>query len=166
LKSGHLAGAAIDVFPKEPASNSERFVSELQGIPSVILTPHIGGSTTEAQEAIGLEVAGTFRSFIDMGTTRGAVGFPHVDMPASAPGAERLINVHQNVPGVLREINSIVSAKGANILGQALATDAQVGYLILDMEHGSALELVDEIQKLPTSIRSRALRLSQRSFQD
>jgi D-3-phosphoglycerate dehydrogenase / 2-oxoglutarate reductase len=159
LKAGHLAGAAIDVFPIEPASNKEKFSSPLQGISNVILTPHIGGSTLEAQEAIGVEVAQSFLSFLKTGSTRGAVNFPQVDLPKPMTGGtvERLINVHQNVPGVLREINSIVSSVGANILAQALSTDPQVGYLILDMVHGSANEIKERVDRLETSIKTRAL---------
>jgi D-3-phosphoglycerate dehydrogenase len=157
LKSGHIGGAAIDVFPQEPASNKEGFKSELQGLANVILTPHIGGSTEEAQEAIGLEVAQSFLNYLKKGSTRGAVNFPNVDLPILHKGSHRLLNVHQNVPGVLREINSIVSSLGANITAQYLSTDANIGYLVMDMEKAQASEVCAGVRALPTSIQTRIL---------
>ena len=157
LRSGKLGGAAIDVFPKEPASNKEKFTSELQGCPNVLLTPHIGGSTEEAQEAIGAEVAETFVRFLKSGSTRGAVNFPNVDLPVLAASAHRLLNVHRNVPGVLSGINGVVSEMGANIAGQFLATDTNIGYLVMDMEKGSSEEAARRISALSTSIKTRIL---------
>lgn len=157
IKSGKLAGAAIDVFPQEPASNQEKFVSELQGLPNVILTPHIGGSTLEAQEAIGGEVAASFIGFLRSGSTRGAVNFPNVDLPVLHQDCHRLINVHENVPGVLGDINGIVSDVGANIQAQTLSTDSNIGYLVMDIEKGEAGEVAARISKLPTSIKTRVL---------
>jgi len=122
LKSKHLAGAAIDVFPSEPASNKEKFISPLQGLENVLLTPHIGGSTEEAQYSIGLEVAESFRKFLRIGSTAGAVNFPNVDLPQRS-GTSRILNVHRNEPGVLGEINSIISEAKANIEAQYLSTD-------------------------------------------
>lgn len=156
LKSEHLAGAAVDVFPVEPMSNDDSFASELQGIPNVILTPHIGGSTEEAQEAIGREVADSILNFLRRGATIGAVNFPHIDMDVQ-DGAHRILNVHQNVPGVLRDINRIVSDLGANIKAQSLATDPQIGYLLMDMEKSDAQAAAQLIAKLPTSIKTRSL---------
>ncbi len=156
LKSGHLAGAAVDVFPLEPMSNNESFASELQGLSNVILTPHIGGSTEEAQEAIGREVADSVLNFLRRGSTIGAVNFPHIDMEVQ-DGAHRILNVHQNVPGVLRDINRIVSDLGANIKAQSLATDSQIGYLLMDMEKSDATAAAQLISKLPTSIKTRSL---------
>jgi D-3-phosphoglycerate dehydrogenase len=156
LKSKHLAGAAIDVFPEEPANNEELFRSPLQKLPNVILTPHVGGSTEEAQEAIGAEVADSLIRFLRMGSTSGAVNFPQLDVPPSK-GARRLINVHRNVPGVLRDVNSIVTNYGANILAQYLSTDSNIGYLIMDMEKGEAEQVADEVRKLPTAIKTRVL---------
>jgi D-3-phosphoglycerate dehydrogenase / 2-oxoglutarate reductase len=119
LKSGHLSGAAVDVYPEEPETNSDGFVTELQGLPNVILTPHIGGSTEEAQEAIGREVATSLLKFFRAGATTGAVNFPNVESPL-VPGTHRILNVHRNVPGVLRDINRIVSDLNANIHAQVL----------------------------------------------
>lgn len=157
LKSKHLGGAAVDVFPHEPASNKEVFKSELQGLPNVILTPHIGGSTLEAQESIGLEVSQSFLNFLRTGSTRGAVNFPNVDLPVLHKGSHRIVNVHRNVPGVLREINGIVSEVGANIEAQSLSTDQHIGYLVMDMAKGEATTVAARIAKLETSIKTRIL---------
>jgi D-3-phosphoglycerate dehydrogenase len=154
LKENHLAGCAIDVFPVEPASNKEKFQSPLQGLKNVILTPHIGGSTEEAQYAIGIEVAESFTRFLKIGSTSGAVNFPSVDLPVHR-GSRRILNVHRNEPGVLGEINSIVSKAGANILAQYLSTDSKIGYLVMDVEKTEAEPLSDEIKKLGRSIRTR-----------
>lgn len=154
LKEGHIGGAALDVFPEEPASNKERFVSPLQGLKNVILTPHIGGSTEEAQYAIGLEVAESFRKFLRAGSTSGAVNFPHVDIPVTV-GAHRILNVHRNEPGVLGEINSLVSKHGANILAQQLSTDPRIGYMIMDVEKAEAQALCYDIGGLGRSIKTR-----------
>ncbi len=156
LDNQRLSGAAIDVFPEEPASNKEKFVSALQGKRNVILTPHIGGSTEEAQKAIGEEVAASLIQFLRLGSTYGAVNFPQLEVPPSK-GARRLINVHKNVPGVLRDINNLVSTYGANILAQFLSTDSQIGYLIMDMEKGEAEQVADQIRKIPTAIKTRVL---------
>lgn len=156
LKSKHLGGCAIDVFPTEPASNKEKFKSPLQNLSNVILTPHIGGSTEEAQYAIGLEVAESFRRFLKIGTTAGAVNFPNVDLPPGH-GVCRVLNVHKNEPGVLGEINGLVSEAGANIQAQYLSTDDKIGYLVTDLETKSAKKLTEAIQKLDRSIRTRLL---------
>lgn len=158
LKSQHLAGCAIDVFPVEPASNKEKFVSPLQGLSNVILTPHIGGSTEEAQYSIGLEVAESFRRYLKIGSSSGAVNFPNVDLPAK-PGTSRILNVHRNEPGVLGEINSIISKAGANIEAQYLSTGNQIGYLVMDVhfEKTEAKSMAAEIQNLSRSIRTRVV---------
>jgi D-3-phosphoglycerate dehydrogenase len=154
LKSKHLAGCAIDVFPLEPASNKEKFVSPLQGLSNVILTPHIGGSTEEAQYSIGLEVSESFRKFLQVGSTAGAVNFPNIDL-AFHEGIKRIQNVHKNEPGVLGEINGIISKHGANIQGQFLSTDEKIGYLVIDVETDNADPLAQEIQKSARSLRTR-----------
>ncbi|MCM2282123.1 MAG: phosphoglycerate dehydrogenase [Bdellovibrionaceae bacterium] len=157
IKSGHVGGAAVDVFPQEPSSNQEKFSSPLQGLRNVILTPHIGGSTEEAQEAIGVEVAESLLRFLKTGSTRGAVNFPNVDLPIMHTSAHRMLNVHQNVPGVLGEINSIVSDLGVNIQAQSLSTNAAIGYLVMDMEKGEADQVGERVKSLPTSIKTRVL---------
>ncbi|MCS6837942.1 MAG: phosphoglycerate dehydrogenase [Bdellovibrionaceae bacterium] len=162
LKNGHLAGAAIDVFPVEPKSNDEVFVSPLQGLKNVILTPHIGGSTEEAQEAIGREVARSFIEFLNHGSTIGAVNFPQAFLAPSAKAKVRLLNVHKNEPGVLGNINHRIGKLGGNIVGQSLVTDEQIGYTIIDIE---GLEDTQELQTVlevdfPQSIRSRLVLLT------
>ena len=154
LKSKHIAGCAIDVFPIEPASNKERFTSPLQGLPNVILTPHIGGSTEEAQKSIGIEVAESFRRYLKIGSSSGAVNFPNVDLPIKK-GTSRILNVHRNEPGVLGEINTIMSNAGANIEGQYLSTDDEIGYLVMDVHSSQASQLAQNIEKLSRSIRTR-----------
>jgi D-3-phosphoglycerate dehydrogenase / 2-oxoglutarate reductase len=154
LKSKHIAGCAVDVFPIEPASNKEKFVSPLQNLSNVILTPHIGGSTEEAQKAIGMEVAESFRRYLKIGSSSGAVNFPNVDLPIKK-GTSRILNVHRNEPGVLGEINTIMSNAGANIEGQYLSTDNEIGYLVMDVHSAQAKQLAEEIGKLKRSIRTR-----------
>ena len=156
LKSKHIAGCAVDVFPVEPASNKEKFSSPLQGLSNVILTPHIGGSTEEAQKNIGMEVADSFRRFLKIGSSSGAVNFPNVDLPVKQ-GTSRLLNVHRNEPGVLGEINTIISKAGANIEAQYLSTDDKVGYLVMDVHSSHADQLASEIGKLNRSIRTRVV---------
>lgn len=156
LKSGHLAGCAIDVFPIEPASNKEKFISPLQGMTNVILTPHIGGSTEEAQKAIGIEVAESFRRFLSIGSSTGAVNFPNVDLPIKK-GTSRILNVHKNQPGVLGEINTIISDAGANIEAQYLSTDDEIGYLVMDVHSNHADLLAENISNLAPSIRTRVV---------
>lgn len=156
IKRKHLAGAAIDVYPWEPESNSDDFVSELRGLPNVILTPHIGGSTEEAQANIGREVGVALSKFAKTGATTGAVNFPQVEL-AQAPGTHRLLNVHKNVPGVLRDVSRIVSDRSANIHAQVLSTDADIGYLLMDLDQNVAGDVCREIGALPTSIRTRVL---------
>jgi D-3-phosphoglycerate dehydrogenase len=154
LKSGHIGGAAVDVFPEEPSSNNDRFVSELQGVRNALLTPHIGGSTEEAQEAIGREVSHSLIQFLQTGATLGAVNFPGIGVPPKDPIAARLINVHRNVPGVLGQINGIVSKAGANIRAQYLSTDPGIGYVVVDMEIADPRPVYDQIAALPTSIKT------------
>ncbi len=156
MKSGHLGGAAIDVFPEEPESNDVKFQTELQGLANVILTPHVGGSTEEAQEAIGREVAESLIRFLIYGSTYGSVNFPNVE-PGVKKTDARIINVHRNVPGVLGDINSIVSRIGANIEAQQLATDPHIGYLVMDFARGQVDQVASEIAALKTSIKTAIL---------
>jgi D-3-phosphoglycerate dehydrogenase len=156
IADGHLAGAAIDVFPDEPETNSDGFATELRGLPNVILTPHIGGSTSEAQAAIGREVAAALLRQINAGATTGAVNFPQVELP-QPKGMHRILNTHKNVPGVLRDINRIVSDTGANVVGQMLATDEDVGYLVMDLDRGVSADVKKAVSALETSIRTRML---------
>jgi D-3-phosphoglycerate dehydrogenase len=157
LKSGHIGGAALDVFPEEPEANEfEGFESELRGLPNVILTPHIGGSTVEAQEAIGREVAASLTRFVKTGATTASVNFPPVELGQSL-GTHRLINVHQNVPGVMRDVNKIVSDQGANIHAQVLSTAGDIGYLVMDLDNPVAGAVAAAMRALPTTINARAV---------
>jgi D-3-phosphoglycerate dehydrogenase / 2-oxoglutarate reductase len=156
IKSKHLAGAAIDVYPEEPEKNGEGFQSPLRGLPNVLLTPHIGGSTEEAQESIGREVATSLIKYVNAGATTGAVNFPNVELPLE-DGAHRLLNVHRNVPGVLRDINRIVSDVNANIRAQLLSTNPDIGYLIMDIDQDVSSEVKKGVGALATSIKTRIL---------
>jgi D-3-phosphoglycerate dehydrogenase len=156
LRRQHLAGAAIDVYPEEPEENSDGFTTPLQGLANVILTPHIGGSTQEAQANIGREVATSLIKFMNQGATTGAVNFPQVELPP-CPGTHRLLNVHRNVPGVLRDINRVVSELNANIHSQLLSTDAAIGYLIMDLDQDVSEQIGDRLRELATSIRTRVV---------
>jgi len=151
LDSGHLAGAALDVFPVEPHGNGEAFVSPLRGVPNVILTPHVGGSTQEAQEGIGRFVAGKLVDFAESGATVLSVNLPQVQ--AVRPGTQRLIHLHRNVPGVLARVNTLLADHGTNIEGQTLATRGDLGYVVLDVNGGIGQELLDDMAALPETIR-------------
>lgn len=156
LKSGHLAGAAVDVFPQEPAGHVLDFKSELQNCPNTILTPHIGGSTEEAQLAIGIEVASKIADFVNRGVTLGSVNTPNVSAKKSlAVGHTRVLCMHKNTPGVMREINRILS--GANIASQNLETGSGIGYLIVDLESETSEEINNALNTMPHNIRSRML---------
>ncbi len=156
IKSGHVGGAAVDVYPDEPEANSDGFASPLRNLENVILTPHIGGSTEEAQEAIGREVSASLIKYINTGATTGAVNFPQIEIPLHR-GAHRILNVHKNVPGVLRDINKIVSDWGANIRAQVLSTDADIGYLIMDLDQDVSQDVKRAVGALETSIKTRIL---------
>lgn len=156
IKSKYISGCAIDVFPKEPASNSDRFTSPLQELPNVILTPHIGGSTEEAQVNIGGEVSESLGKFLRLGSTFGSVNFPQIDIPAKE-NSSRLLNVHRNEPGVLGKINNIISESGANIEGQYLSTDDTIGFLIVDVLSAHADTISEEIKKLEKCIKTRVV---------
>jgi D-3-phosphoglycerate dehydrogenase / 2-oxoglutarate reductase len=159
LHSGHLAGAAIDVFPMEPKTAGEEFASPLRGMDNVLLTPHIGGSTGEAQQNIGVEVAGKLVKYSNNGSTLGAVNFPEVWLP-EYPGKHRLLHIHRNQPGVLSSINSVFSEQRINIAGQYLQTDARVGYVVIDVETGERAEtalIKQKLEQIPGTIRTRIL---------
>ncbi|ORC93295.1 D-3-phosphoglycerate dehydrogenase-like protein [Trypanosoma theileri] len=156
LHAGHLAGAAIDVYPDEPEAAGDIFKTPLQGIPNVILTPHIGGSTVEAQNAIATEVANAFISFVTCGSTTGAVNFPELTPPLPTKDTHRITNVHFNEPGVLSLINRIVLELNCNIGMQYVSTKGRVGYLVMDMDmqRDVSLELRKRISELDRSIRT------------
>ncbi len=157
LRSGHLAGAALDVFPEEPKRNGDPFISPVQGIPNVILTPHIGGSTEEAQSRIGEEVARKLADYSDTGSTVGAVNFPQVALPARPTGT-RFMHVHRNAPGVLGNVNQVFARRGVNIAGQYLQTDGEIGYVVVDAGATREAEaIIAELRALPHTIRARLL---------
>ena len=158
LRGGHLAGAALDVFPLEPSSNSEGFQSPLQGLENVILTPHIGGSTEQAQDRIGSEVARKMIDYFDSGSTMGAVNFPQVQLQARPLGA-RFSHVHRNAPGMLRRLNEVFLQRDINIFAQYLETDKEVGYVVLDADLAGqpSSEILDEIRELDGTIRARLI---------
>ncbi len=156
LASGHLAGAMLDVYPTEPTPQVAPFDVGFAELPNVILTPHVGGNTEEAQKNIGLEVAHAISEFIDRGSTDGAVNFPQVNLP-SMPETHRILHIHQNVPGVLAAVNNIVSEVGANIDAQQLATTRDIGYLVMDINRELSDEVYARIAALPVSVRTRIL---------
>ena len=156
IKDEHLIGAAIDVFPIEPKSNDEEFESPLRGLDRVILTPHIGGSTAEAQANIGLEVAEKLVKYSDNGTSVSSVNFPEVALPAHA-GKHRLLHIHQNIPGVMSEINKVFADNGINIAAQYLQTNDKVGYVVIDVDRDYSDLALEKLQHVSGTIRSRVL---------
>jgi len=156
LRRDHLGGAAIDVFPLEPSGPNDTFESELRGMDKVLLTPHIGGSTREAQENIALDVAAKLVRYSDNGSTMGAVNFPEVALPDHA-GARRIMHIHRNEPGVLQAINAVVSNAGINIVSQYLQTLPDIGYVVMDVETDDTPALVAELNEVPATIRTRYL---------
>ncbi|MGL5528415.1 MAG: phosphoglycerate dehydrogenase [Plesiomonas shigelloides] len=156
LASRHLAGAAIDVFPTEPATNKDPFTSPLCEFDNVLLTPHIGGSTQEAQENIGLEVAGKFIKYSDNGSTLSAVNFPEASLPGHG-NASRLLHIHENRPGILTQINQIFAEEGANIAAQYLQTTPEIGYVVIDVETEQAERALLRMKQIPGTIRARIL---------
>ena len=159
LESGHLAGAAVDVFPVEPASNDEEFVSPLRRFDNVILTPHVGGSTIEAQASIGLEVAQKLVRYSDNGSTLSAVNFPEVSLPEH-PGKHRLLHIHRNQPGMLSRINEVFSSGGVNVSSQYLQTTPRIGYVVIDVDPNERTDtraLRREIAAIEGTIRTRLL---------
>ena len=156
LKERHLAGAAIDVFPIEPQSNDDEFITPLRGLDNVLLTPHIGGSTAEAQENIGIEVAGKLAKYSDNGSTVSAVNFPEVSLPMHK-STSRLLHIHQNRPGVLIKINQAFSEKGINIAAQYLQTTAEIGYVVMEVDTNQAEEALVELKAIEGTLRTRVL---------
>lgn len=157
LKAGKVAGAGIDVFPYEPKTNNEPFESELRGLPNVILTPHIGGSTEEAQESIGNYVPERLLEYINNGSSTGSVNFPEVQLPI-LKGCHRLLHIHRNIPGILAKLNNIFASHNVNITGQYLKTTEQIGYVIMDVESSSYSEgFVKAIKEVEGTVRFRML---------
>ena len=156
LKSGQIAGAAIDVFPREPKSNDDRFESPLVGLDNVLLTPHIGGSTLEAQANIAVEVASKLVRYSDNGTTRSAVNFPQVSLPDHGL-TRRIMHIHHNEPGVLKNINQVFFGYEVNIAAQYLQTEGDIGYVVMDVESNDVTALMKDLAKIPATIRTRIL---------
>ncbi|WP_311064592.1 phosphoglycerate dehydrogenase [Halomonas sp. DWK9] len=162
IKAGKLNGAAIDVFPVEPKGNEEEFQSPLRGLHNVILTPHIGGSTLEAQENIGIEVSEKLVTYSDNGTTVTSVNFPEVALPAH-PDKHRLLHIHDNVPGVLSQINRVLSENGINISGQYLQTNDKVGYVVIDVDKAYGPQALEALKQVEHTLKIRALYSAQNS---
>jgi D-3-phosphoglycerate dehydrogenase len=159
LKSKHISGAALDVFPVEPQTDRDEFVSPLRGMENVILTPHVGGSTEEAQQNIGIEVAEKLIKYSNNGSTLTAVNFPEVSLPEH-PGKHRLLHTHHNRPGVLSAVNAVFSKEKINITGQYLQTNTQIGYVVIDVEtetREASLGVKRALEKVPGTIRTRIL---------
>lgn len=156
IESKHLSGAAIDVFPVEPKGNDEEFLSALRPFDNVILTPHIGGSTQEAQANIGIEVGEKFVRYSDAGSTVTAVNFPEVSIPQQ-PGTHRLLHIHRNVPGVLSAVNSLFARNNINIAAQSMLTKGDIGYMIMDVEASASDAAIDALQTVEGTLRTRVL---------
>jgi D-3-phosphoglycerate dehydrogenase len=156
IESGHIAGAAVDVFPREPKGNGEEFVSELRGLPNAILTPHIGGSTEEAQQDIGEFVSGKLVDYAAGGATAMSVNLPGVALP-HVPGTHRLVHLHKNVPGVLAAINQVLADHGVNVEGQLLRTRDDLGYVITDIGSQYPEAVLDKLRAMDVTIRLRTI---------
>ncbi len=156
VRAGRLLGAAVDVFPVEPRSNKDEFVSPLRGLDNVILTPHIGGSTLEAQANIGVEVAEKLVRYSDNGTSISSVNFPEVALPAQK-GTHRILHVHRNVPGVMSEINRVFAENHINVAAQYLQTNAAIGYVVMDIDAASSELALQKLQQVPNTLRCRVL---------
>ncbi|HZR49475.1 MAG TPA: phosphoglycerate dehydrogenase [Streptosporangiaceae bacterium] len=157
IESGHIAGAAIDVFPAEPKARGDEFVSALRGLPNVILTPHIGGSTEEAQQDIGEFVAGKLADYVATGATSLSVNLPGLTLPVQV-GTHRLVHIHQNVPGVLASINRVLADHGVNVEGQMLRTKDEFGYVLTDIGTEYSEQVLAELRAMPVTISLRTLR--------
>ena len=159
LRSGQIGGAALDVFPAEPQGAGDQFVSPLRGFDNVLLTPHVGGSTEEAQASIGVEVAEKLIKYSNNGSTLGAVNFPQVSLPEH-PGKHRLLHIHRNQPGMLSQVNAVFSKYDVNVCGQYLQTDPAIGYVVIDVEtrrSTTTRRLKEELDRVPGTIRARLL---------
>jgi D-3-phosphoglycerate dehydrogenase len=156
LRSGHILGAAMDVFPEEPVSENEPFISELQLFDNVILSPHVGGSTVEAQENIGTEVAEKLVKYSDTGATIGATNFVQISLQPNN-NAQRFLHIHKNEPGILKEVNYVFTSKGINIAAEYLQTDPEIGYVIIDTESRLSSSIVSELRAIEGTIRVRML---------
>jgi D-3-phosphoglycerate dehydrogenase len=156
LEKDHIAGAALDVFPTEPRTNQDEFISELRGFDQVILTPHIGGSTMEAQEAIAQEVADKLVRYSDNGSTMSAVNFPEVSLPDQRE-VRRVLHTHRNEPGVMQQINQVFSHSNINIVSQYLQTRGDIGYVVMDLDGSNVNGLMDALREIPATIRCRVL---------
>ena len=157
IESGHIAGAAVDVFPTEPKARGEEFTSELRGLPNVILTPHIGGSTEEAQQDIGEFVAGKLSDYMTSGATSLSVNLPGIALPV-VPGTHRLVHLHRNVPGVLASINRELAEHGVNVEGQLLRTRDELGYVLTDIGSEYSAEVLAELRAMDVTISLRTIR--------
>jgi len=156
LEKGHLLGAAIDVFPLEPHSNDDEFISPLRKFDNVILTPHVGGSTVEAQGNIGEEVAEKLVKYSDTGATTTSVNFPEVTLPAH-PNNHRLLHIHTNVPGIMSQINRVFSENNINILGQYLMTNDKIGYVVVDVDAEYSELAISKLKEIEGTIKARVL---------
>ncbi len=156
LLKGHIAGAGIDVFTNEPEKSGDAFNCILSGLPNVVLTPHIGGSTLEAQENIGIDVASKLISFLETGSTTGSLSVPPLSLPVQQE-AHRLLHIHKNVPGVLGQINGLLSKLKVNILGQYLKTNNEIGYVVLDVDKKTSAKALTELKKIKQTIKVREL---------
>jgi D-3-phosphoglycerate dehydrogenase len=165
LASGHIAGAAIDVFPEEPEASTGAFTSALCGLPNVILTPHIGGSTSEAQEGIASDVATKLIRFVNNGSTTGAVNVPEVELPEQAHDyaddagdrSHRILHFHRNVPGVLGKMHALIAERGVNVSAEYLRTNESIGYVVLDVDPTDAAPVIEGLRAIPETIRLRVL---------
>jgi len=156
LESGHIGGAAIDVFPTEPKIKGEAFESVLQGLPNVILTPHIGGSTEEAQRDIGIFVATRLRDYVHSGSTSLSVNLPNLSLD-QVHGSHRIAHLHENIPGVLADVNRVFAEHNVNIEGQLLGTRGELGYVVTDVAAGLTAEAVAAMRDMPATVRLRVL---------
>lgn len=166
IESGHVGGAALDVFPEEPVGKGEAFKSEIRGMPNVILTPHVGGSTEEAQESISEDVAGKFIKFVNVGTTTGAVNVPEVELPPQVERdaqtkdkrrRHRILHFHRNVPGVLSAMHGVIARLGANISAEYLQTNKDIGFVVLDVDPTDGEKVMESVKAIPETIRVRML---------